>query len=79
MSSYSVSNHTSDKQNQTTTKRETDLSIASMITDRIARHEVLLLINHNHYDFRKKKHLGQTSPVGTMSKAKNFDISQFPG
>ena len=79
MSSYSVSNHTSDKQNQTTTKRESDLSIASMITDRIARHEVLLLINHNHYDFRKKKHLGQTSPVGTMSKAKNFDISQFPG
>ena len=79
MSSYSVSNHTSDKQNRTTTKRESDLSIASMITDRIARHEVLLLINHNHYNFRKKKHLGQTSQVGTMSKAKNFDISQFPG
>ena len=25
----------------------------------------------------KKKHLGQTSPVGTMSKATNLEISQF--
>ena len=25
----------------------------------------------------KKKQLGQTSPVGTMSKAKNLEISQF--
>ena len=50
----------------------------SMITDRIVRHEVLLPISHDHYNFQKKKiHLGQTSPVGTMSKATNLEISQF--
>ena len=26
---------------------------------------------------KKKIHLGQTSPVGTMSKATNLEISQF--
>ena len=41
--------------NRTTVKRESDLSITSMITDRIGRHEVLLPINHNHCDFRKKE------------------------
>ena len=60
-----VCNHTSD------------LSITRMITDRIGQNEVLLPINHNHYNFRGKIHLGQTSPVGTMSKAKNLEISQF--
>ena len=34
---------------------------------RIGRHEVLLPINHN----RKKKPLGQTSPVETVSKVNN--------
>ena len=29
--------------------------ITSMITDRIERHEVLLPINHNHYNFRENK------------------------
>ena len=29
--------------------------ITSMITDRIGRHEVLLPINHNHYNFRGNK------------------------
>ena len=29
-------------------------SITRMITDRIGRHKVLLPINHNHYNFRKK-------------------------
>ena len=49
-----------------------------MITDRIGRHKVLLPINHNHYNFRKKKiHVGQTSPVGTMCKVKNLEISQI--
>ena len=52
MESNSVCNHTSDKQNRTTAKRESDL-ITSMITDRIGRHDVLLPINHNHYNFRK--------------------------
>ena len=28
--------------------------ITSMITDRIGRHEVLLLINHKNYNFREK-------------------------
>ena len=64
MESNSVCNHASDKQNQTTAKQESDLSITSMITDRIGRHEVLLPINHNRYNFRKKQiHLGQKSPV----------------
>ena len=36
-------------------KREPDkLSITSMIADRIGRQEVLLPINHNRYNFRKK-------------------------
>ena len=35
-------------------------------------------IKHNRCNFRKeKKHLGQISSVGTMSKAKNLEISQF--
>ena len=45
-----------------------DLSITSMITDRVGRHGVPLPINHNRYNFREKIHLGQTSPAGTMSK-----------
>ena len=65
MESNSVCNHTSD------------LSITRMITDRIGRNKVLLPTNHNHYNFREKIHLGQTSPVGTMSKAKNLEISLF--
>ena len=56
--SYSVCNHA-----RTTAKRESDLSITSMITDRIRRQEVLLPINHNRYNFRKKILLGQKSPV----------------
>ena len=57
MESNSVCNQTSDQQNQTTVKRESDSLITSMITDRIARHEVLLPINHNQYNFRKKKNI----------------------
>ena len=34
-------------------KWESDLLITSMITDRIGRHDILLPINHNHYNFRK--------------------------
>ena len=47
MESNSVCNHTSDKQNRTTAKRESDLLITSMITDWIGRHDVLLPINQN--------------------------------
>ena len=38
-----------------TAKRESDLLITSMITDWNGRQEVLLPINHNHYNFRKIK------------------------
>ena len=53
---------------------ESDLSIASMITDRIGRHEVLLPINLNRYKIQKKRKkqlllLGQTS--------KNFQFFQL--
>ena len=47
--------HTNDKQNRTTAKRESDLLITSMITDRIGRHHVLLPINHNNYNFSQIK------------------------
>ena len=67
----SVCNHRSNSQNRTTAKRESDLLITGMITDRIGRQEVLLPISHSHYN------LGQTPPVGTMSRAKNLEISQF--
>ena len=40
MESDSVCNHTSDKQNRTTAKRESDLLTASMITDWIGRNDV---------------------------------------
>ena len=50
--SNSVCNHTSDKQNRTTTQRESDLIIMSLITDRIGRHNILLQIVHNHYKFK---------------------------
>ena len=46
MSSNSVCNHTSDKQNRTAAGSPICL-ITSMITDRIGRHEVLLPINRN--------------------------------
>ena len=51
-----VSNHKSDLQNQTNEKRESDLLITSVITDRFGRHtcNVLLPINHNHYNFPQK-------------------------
>ena len=42
-----------------TTKRESNLFITSMITDRIGRLEILLPINHNHFNFRKNKYTRQ--------------------
>ena len=48
MESNSVCNHTNDKQNRTTAKRESDLLITSMITAWIGRHDVLLPINQNY-------------------------------
>ena len=76
MKSNSLCNHTSDKQNWRTAKRESNLLIPSMITDRIRRQEVLLPINHNCFNFRKQQiHLGLISPVATMSKVKKISPS----
>ena len=65
-------------QNRTTVKRESDLLITTMFTDRIGRHEVLLQISHNHYNFRQKIHLENKSPVKTMYKVKIPPIWKFP-
>ena len=40
------------QQNWMTAKRESDLLIKGTITDRIGRHEVLLVINRKYYTFR---------------------------
>ena len=38
-----------------TARRESDLSITSVIADRIGRHEFLLPIKNNRFNFRKKR------------------------
>ena len=48
-----------------------------MITDRIGRQEILLPINHNHFNFRKKIHLQQIPPVETMSLVKYSSILEI--
>ena len=48
MESNSVCNHTSDFQNRTTAKWESDLLITRITTDRIGRQEGLLPINQNY-------------------------------
>ena len=65
-----------------TAKRESNLSVTCMITDRIGRQEVLFPINHSHYNFQRQQiHFGQISLVETMSKVKILraflDISRF--
>ena len=43
-----------------------------MITDRIGRQEVLLPINHDHFNYRKKQiHLEQISPVEILKLKKD--------
>ena len=55
-----------------------NLSITSMIKDRIGRQEVLLPINQNCYNFRKRQiRLSQISLVETISKIKNFPFWKF--
>ena len=57
-----VCNHSRDYQNRSAAKREPDLLIKRMITDRIGRHEVLLSIDHKYYTFRgcyKKQKVGE--------------------
>ena len=54
-----------------TAKRESNLSVTCMITDRIGQQEVLLPINHSHYNFQRQQiHFGQISLVETMPKVK---------
>ena len=57
-------------------------SLISMITDKIGRHEVLLPINRNRFNFRKQQiHLGLIYPAETMFKVKskkNFYILEIP-
>ena len=69
----------SDKHNWMTPKGESIFSITGMIADRIGRQEVLLLLNHYRYNFRKQQiRLAQISPVETMSKVKrNFPILEI--
>jgi len=55
--SNSVSNHTSDYQNRTTAKRESDLLITSMITDWIGRHDVLLIRTMTKFEKRTNHRL----------------------
>ena len=80
MVSHSVCNQTSDWQNRITAKRESDFLMTSMTTDWIGRHEVMLSINHNCYNFRKNKqiHLSLTFPVETVCKVKNSSILEIP-
>ena len=69
MEPNSVYNRTSDFQNRTTAKWESNVLITSMIKDRIGRHKVLLPNNHNRYNFRKHQiRLGQIYLVEAMSK-----------
>ena len=56
MESNSVCSHTSDKQHETTAKWVSHLFITSMIIDRTGRQEILLPINHNHFNFQKYKY-----------------------
>ena len=45
---------------------EAGMLFTSMIIDRVGRHEVLLPITHNQYNFQKKKNLGQMSAQETI-------------
>ena len=50
-----VCNQTIDNKIGRLRKRESDLFVTGMITDRIGRHEVLLPISHKSYNFRGKR------------------------
>ena len=57
---------------------EAGMLFTSMIIDRVGRHEVLLPITHNQYNFQKKKnHLGQMSAQETITKVENSYIWKF--
>ena len=49
-----------------------------MITDRTGQQEILLPINHNQFNFRKKQiDPEQISSLDTMSLVKNFSFHRF--
>ena len=50
MESNLICNHTSD-----TVQWESESFITSTIKERVGRHEVLLLINYENYNFREKR------------------------
>ena len=54
-------------------KLKSDLSILTIIIDRIGQHKVLLLININYYNF-KKKNTFKTNSCGR----KNVESRKFP-
>ena len=50
-----------------------------MITDQIGRHEILLPINHNHYNFREKKNISLfAKEILIPSIEKNSSILENP-
>ena len=49
-----VCNHTSDLQDQMTALQESNFFLINIITDRIGRHKVLLLINQTMTNFEKE-------------------------
>ena len=62
-----------------TAKRESDLLITSMITDRIGRRKVLSPINHNSYNFQKQQiHLGQMCRRDNDLVKKNSSTLEIP-
>ena len=81
MESDSVCNHTCDLQNWMTARRESDLSITSVITDRIGRHEFLLpIIKNNRFNFRKKRLTLRTNISGrdNVRSKKNLSVLEIP-
>ena len=71
----SVCNHTGNRQNRTTAKRESDLSITSIITDRIddtkSCFQLIITITIS----EKTMHLEQISVVETMLEIPSFGNS----
>ena len=71
METNSVFNRTSDWQNRATSKRDSDLLIMSMTTDRIGRHEVILPINQNYNKIRERK---QASLIRFYTQKKLYEM-----
>ena len=72
MESNSVCNHSSDWQNWTTATKDSDLWITSMITGRIGRHEVLLLIYQNYSMTKFEKEIRHWLYIFMKKKKKKF-------